>query len=106
MPLADANPARAGFAWRQFASAVAAKMRADGRGLRALAPEIGVTVTDLSRASSGANVSVEKVLALADWLGRDVHEFYAPPEHIPMKSTCCTSRHVKRGARETGGAAR
>lgn len=83
---------RASFDWRGFGRALRQALKARGQPpLRALAGQIGVTATDLSRASSGGNVGIEKVFAISDWIGEDARNFYAPP----TKSTCCTSRHVK-----------
>lgn len=87
---------RAGFDWRRFGLLVRAGL--DGIALRPLAERIGVTATDLSRASSGTNVGIEKVFAICDWLEVDPHDFYLPP----IKSTRCTSTHVKRSSVSRG----
>lgn len=92
------NPARADFDWRNFAYAVVLKCRADGRGLRAIADEIGVTASDLSRATGGQPVSVGKVIAMAEWADCDVMDFYQPPITKPMKTDCCSGPNVKHRA--------
>ena len=87
----DKIVSRVGFDWRAFGMKVRTRLRERGEALRPLADRIGVTSTDLSRASSGTAVSIEKAFAIADWAGIDARDFYQPP----MKSTRCTSRHVK-----------
>ncbi len=92
------NAARASFDWRRFARDCRSALRADDRGYRTLAREIGVTISDLSRAAGGSNVSVEKVIALCDFLGRDVRDYYLPPlsqMENPEKSNCFTGCNVK-----------
>lgn len=84
---------RAGFDWRRFGRDV--RKGIAGRALRPLAEEVGVTSTDLSRASSGTNVSVEKVLAMCDAFKLSVRRYYLKPS--PENSTRCTSAHVKHG---------
>jgi hypothetical protein len=92
------NPARADFDWRRFAYAVVLKCRAEGRGLRTLAEEIGVTASDLSRAMGGQAVSVGKVIAMAQWADCDVMDFYQPPITKPMKTDCCSGPNVEHRA--------
>jgi len=99
MPGADPNPSRAGFDWRAFARTVRAAHAADGRGVRAIATEIGVTASDLSRAMSGINIDAGKVMALCDWAGVSERAFYLPPEKDVVKSGCCTAAHVKQPKR-------
>jgi len=86
---------RAAFDWRRFGRDVLEAI--GGRPLRQLAEEIGVTATDLSRASSGTNVGIEKVLAMCDAFGLSERRYFLPPD--PTKSTRCTSAHVKHEAR-------
>jgi len=86
---------RAGFDWRRFGRDV--RKGIAGRALRPLAEEVGVTSTDLSRASSGTNVSIEKVLAMCDAFGLSARRYYQKPS--PEKSARCTSAHVKQEAR-------
>jgi hypothetical protein len=94
---------RAGFDWRGFGTALRQALAARGQPpLRRLADDIGVTTTDLSRASNGVNVSIEKVFAICDWMGEEARDFYVRPTPetcpaISTKSTCCTSAHVKQG---------
>src|SRR5690606_13061651 len=74
------NPSYADYDLRGFARALRERRAPDHRGLRAIAGEIGVTVSDLSRAMGGQMVSVGKVIALCRWLGVPVERFYLPPE--------------------------
>jgi hypothetical protein len=90
--MTGADPQRAGYDWRAFARAVRRSCEASQKGLRALAIEAGVTVTDLSRAGSGQRVSIDKVIAIADLFGLDVRAFYMPPERgdvfqLPSRET-------------------
>lgn len=87
---------RAAFDWRSFGIRVRYKLARDDEALRPLADRLGVTSTDLSRASNGTNVGIEKVFAICDWLGVEPRSFYLKP----MKSTRCTSPHVKRSEHE------
>lgn len=75
---------RAGFDWRGFGRALRAALAGEGNPpLRRLADNIGVTATDLSRASSGTAVSIEKAFAIADWMGAEPRAFYLPPGDPP-----------------------
>lgn len=85
------DPGRAGFDWRGFARELRKAIDESALGYRALAAEIGVTISDLSRAAGGTNVSVEKVIALCEFMRRDVTDFY----RRPMKSTRFTGTNVK-----------
>jgi len=105
MPGPDANPARAGFDWRAFARTVRAACIADRRGLRAIAAEIGVTASDLSRAQGGTNIDAGKVMAICDWAGVSERAFYLPPEKDVVKSNCCTTGHVKHDRSDANAAA-
>lgn len=92
----NADPApqpvsRVGYDWRRLGLALRERIAESGLSLRALGGEIGVTSTDLSRLTSGTNVSIEKVFAACDWAGLDPRAFY----QSPIKSTRCTSPHVK-----------
>ena len=95
---------RADFDWRKFSSALKAKNWNDPRGIRAIGEAIGVTATDMSRAMGGQAVSVGKVIALCDWLERDLRDFYIAPDSvpdnppIPAKSGCCSRPNVKQEA--------
>lgn len=51
----------------------------NGGGYRLLAQQIGVTINDLSRVVNGHPVAIEKVLAIADWIGVDPRDFYHNP---------------------------
>ena len=88
------NPSYADYDLRAFARALREKRAFDHRGLRALADEIGVTVSDMSRAMGGQMVSVGKVIALCQWLGVPVIRFYLPPEK-PAETDCFTRSNVK-----------
>lgn len=58
------------------------RLHDDGRGWRACAAEIGVTSPDLSRIANGQPVSAPKVIAVCDWLGLQVRDFYTPPAGV------------------------
>lgn len=88
------HPARGDYDWRRFAAALRKKRQPDPRGLRALADEIGVTVSDLSRVMGGQPVSVGKVIALCRWLGVQVEHFYLEPD-FSLKSSCFSGHPVK-----------
>ena len=88
------NPTRGEYDYRNFAAALRRKHREDNRGLRAVADDIGVTVTDLSRAMGGQCVSVGKVIALCRWLGVPVDHFYIEPD-FSLKTGCFTGANVK-----------
>jgi len=89
------DPARADFDWRLFGQAIRVKCFADGRSQWAIAAEIGITESDLSRARGGQMVSVAKAIACARWLGEPIETWYLPPLPCPMKSTSCTGPNVK-----------
>lgn len=91
------NPSHADYDFRKFASALRGRRMMDDRGLRPIADEIGVTLTDLSRAMGGQIVSVGKVIALCRWLGEPVERFYLEPEKGD-ESECFTGSNVKRKA--------
>lgn len=88
------DPTRGDYDLRAFAVALRQKRLQDLRGLRALADDIGVTYSDLSRAMGGQNVSVGKVIALCRWLDVPVEQFYLEPD-MSLKSACCTGAIVK-----------
>lgn len=92
------NAARASFDWRAFARDCRAALSNSNRGYRALAGEIGVTISDLSRAAGGSNISVEKVIALCDFMRVDPRAYYLPSlaqKERRAKSDCFTGHHVK-----------
>lgn len=80
------------FNWRKFGHEVSVACRRDGRAQAVIADEIGVTESDLSRARGGNIVSAPKVIAIAEWLGRSLLDWYVPPRG---KSTSCTESNVK-----------
>jgi hypothetical protein len=92
------DPSRGDFDWRRFAIELRRHNAKDARGFRDKADEIGVTISDLSRAMGGQVVSAGRVIALCDWMGADVREFYIPPES-PKKSACFNGRNVKHEVR-------
>lgn len=92
------NPSYADYDLRGFARALREKRVLDHRGMRALVDEIGVTVSDLSRAMGGQMVSVGKVIALCRWLDVPVDRFYLPPEK-PTETGCFTRVTVKHEGR-------
>ena len=51
----------------------------DGRGWRAVAGDIGVTSSDLSRIMAGQQIAAGKVFAICDWAGIDPRRFYVKP---------------------------
>jgi hypothetical protein len=81
----------ASFDWNGFGRALLDAVHEDGRGLAPAARDAGVTVTTISRATSGMRVGVEAVFALGFWAGVDPHRFYIEP----MKTTACSRRPVK-----------
>lgn len=92
------NAARASFDWRAFARDCRAALERRDMGYRALAAEIGVTISDLSRAAGGSNISVEKVIALCDFMRVDPRAYYRAPlahEEKRAKTSCFTEPHVK-----------
>ncbi len=88
------NPGPAGFPWRDFARCLRRHRGADDRGLRGIGSEIGVTINDLSRAMGGQHVEAQKIIAMCDWMGRDIHEFYIPPDHV-SRAKCFTFTPVE-----------
>jgi hypothetical protein len=88
------DPGRADYDTREFARAIRLKIAAGGKGIRALAGEIGVTINDISRAAGGQNVSVAKVIALCKWLDVPVEHFYLEPD-FTLNSACSTGSNVK-----------
>lgn len=98
---------RADYDWRAFGRLLRERLASDGRGYRAIADAIGVTFTDLSRASSGNQpMTAGKVIALCDYLNVSFRAFYLRPGvgrdgAYPMKSDCCSGINVKHRACET-----
>jgi len=88
------NPLLADFDTREFARALRVKGQRDPRGIRAIAEEIGVTASDMSRAMGGQGVSVAKVIALCRWLGVAIETYYLEPD-ITLKPTGCSGSNVK-----------
>ncbi|AYD00009.1 hypothetical protein [Neorhizobium sp. NCHU2750] len=98
------NPSLADYDLRKFASALRAHRANDSRGLSVIGDEIGVTISDLSRAMGGQMVSVGKVIALCRWLGVSVEKFYLEPEK-PSETEVCTGANVKRLGESEGARA-
>ena len=95
--------ARADFDWRAFSRLLRARLFDSGRGYRSLCDEIGVSLTDLSRASAGQVLAVHKVIAICDWLGTEPRAFYRPPlRENPVKSDCFSASNVKHDAAGVG----
>lgn len=92
------DPSRGDFDWRRFAIELRRHNAKDARGFRDKADEIGVTVTDLSRAMSGQVVSAGRVIALCDWMQADIRQFYIAPEKAE-ESECFSVRNVKHEVR-------
>ena len=88
------DPGRADYDWRRFAAALRTKRGPDPRGFRAIADDIGVTATDMTRALGGQAVSVAKVIAFCRWLEVPVDHFYLEPDFaLPPK--CFSGDTVK-----------
>ena len=87
--------AQASYDWRLLARTIKDRIRHDNRGYRALAAEIGITATDLSRAASAQVISAPKVIALCDWMNVSFRVFYIPPNKDEAFSNCCSASHVK-----------
>ena len=96
--MADRPAPRADYDWRAFAKLLRERLAKDGRGYRVLCDVIGVTFTDLSRASSGQAMTAAKVIAMCDWMEVSFRAFYRKPAELtPAKSNCCSAPHVKQG---------
>lgn len=93
------HPERADYDWRAFSRALMARHRGETRGIRAIAEEIGITASDMSRAMGGQIVSVGKVIALCRWIGEPVERFYIEPE-VSGKTDCCSGPNVKHFGRK------
>lgn len=68
----------ADYDWRGFSELLCERLR-PVKDLTALAAQIGVTVTDLCRASAGQIISVPKLIAICDWMQIAVRAFYLRP---------------------------
>jgi transcriptional regulator with XRE-family HTH domain len=68
----------ASYDYRRLGRQLRPRLEADGRGWRAIADEMGVTATDLSRIMAGQAVAAHKAIAVCDWLQADLREFYEP----------------------------
>lgn len=92
------SPDRAGFDMRSFARVLRVRLNADGRSMRAVAPEIGVTLNDISRATGGQPVQIGRVIALCDWAGVDIRSFYLRPDRVsrPQRFTFDQVEHVEK----------
>ncbi|MBA4797037.1 MAG: hypothetical protein H2043_06515 [Rhizobiales bacterium] len=83
------------FDWLAFRAALRSAAFNDGRSQADMAADVGVTVSDFSRLMGGHHLSVPKVIAVCDWMDRDLRSFYrAPP--VAVKSRACSSPNVKR----------
>jgi hypothetical protein len=94
------DPARADFDWRNFGQSIRVQCSRDGRSQWAIAEEIGITESDLSRVRGGQMVSVGKAIACARWLGEPLEKWYLPPLPCPMESTSCSGSNVKHRAED------
>lgn len=91
-----ALPSRPLYDYRALSRQVRAKVDERGIGYRAVADEIGVTASDLSRIGASRGIVFEKVVAICDWLGIDDRALYTPPPKKSVaKSNCCSAAHVK-----------
>jgi transcriptional regulator with XRE-family HTH domain len=95
------SPDRADYDWRGFSRALKVRHRGETRGIRAIADEIGVTASDMSRAMGGQIVSVGKVIALCQWIGVPVERFYIAPDKS-IETDCCSRPNVKRDGLKEG----
>lgn len=95
------RPIRAGTLAAYDTAALGRKLRPmlefDGRGWRALADEIGVTSSDLSRVMAGQDIAAQKIFAICDWAGLDARAFYRAPIGAPKPRK--RPRQVARSAR-------
>lgn len=73
----------ADFDMRALARRLRPMLEFDGRGWRALADEMGVTSSDLSRVMASQQLAYPKIRAICDWAGLDPDAFYLPPPHAP-----------------------
>ena len=87
----------ADFDYGGFSASLSRTCYLDGRSQYRIAEEAGVTEADLSRARGGRHVSVAKVIALCDWMGCELRDFYRPPYGV--KSKACTKSNVKHEVR-------
>jgi hypothetical protein len=82
------------FDWLAFRAALRGAAFNDGRSQADMASDAGVTVSDFSRLMGGHHLSVPKVIAVCDWMDRDLRSFYrAPP--VSGKSKACSPPNVK-----------
>jgi len=73
----------ADFDMRALARRLRPMLEYDGRGWRALAEEMGVTSSDLSRVMASQQLAYPKVRAICGWAGLDPDAFYLPPLNAP-----------------------
>lgn len=73
----------ADFDMRALARRLYPMLEFDGRGYRAIADEIGVTSSDLSRVMASQQLAYPKVKAICAWAGLDPDTFYLPPLGAP-----------------------
>ena len=86
------------FDWFAFAHAVRKRFHDSNTSARKLAPKIGITYVDLSRAMGGGQrVSVPKVIALCLWMRRNIFDFYVFPAGISRRErfTCNQVKHMQ-----------
>ena len=100
----------ADFDMRGFARRLRPMLEFDGRGYRAIADEMGVTSSDLSRVMAGQQLAYPKIRAMCAWAGLDHDTFYLPPLNAPKprkrpRPTARRSHVFHVMSTETGGAA-
>ncbi len=88
------NPQYGQFDWYRFGIAIRDKFVPMKAGMREIAGRVGVPLVDFSRAMGGQKVSVPRALALCNWLGRDIHEFYLQPADV-SRLECSTFDQVE-----------
>jgi len=86
----------ADFDMRALALRLRPMLEFDGRGWRAIADEIGVTSSDLSRVMASQQLAYPKVRAICAWAGLDPDVFYLPPLNAPKPR-----KHPRRTARRS-----
>lgn len=92
--MSDAESGLAEFDWFAFRLALRSAAFSDERSQVEMAADAGVTGSDFSRLMGGHHLSIAKVFAACDWMGRDPRAFYRPPPR-QGKSMTCSAGNVK-----------
>ena len=96
------NPSLADFDWRRFARDVRHGCQCSGLAFRPLARQIGVTLSDMSRAAGGQMVGPAKVIALCNAFGLDLMGYYVAPALPKAKANEINVFHVVSRVSDTG----